>query len=1003
MPVQTLFLPPLLALLLTIHLGFAFCRALLPPELRPFRALLTPLAGCAITIMIVAALTTTTALTPPQIVLGLAIIALPLNAWAWWRGRSWADDVAAEPPTVLLYCAGLAALVFALGVYPVARWGVSAPIGSNWDAAEFYVPLGRALQLRSQRDLASLPRNPLVQILTTPPVSGRIHAFSYLHAALSSAARVDPLRSYAPIMAFVAALQPLAIYPFARVLHLGRRAALLATTLLALAWLPLWVAYNNFSNHLIALPLLPIALAASVVALRSADRRALWSGALFAGGLATAYYPAMTAYVALFGPAALLVLWQSSARGRTIGRGFLLAALAIALSAPAQYTFFLRNGFLDEILRRNAGFQITEWVGPADALGIAATFNRESIMLDGRIVGVALALAGALALAAIVSRRYGALTAMLAGALAYQGLTFAQHYFYGFYKGATFEIPVLVTLIAAGAEAIVGWLDRSRWRMLGRGAAGLTTALLLVMSAWTIAGVRGSYTAAGPQLWTLDDLEVVTIDAAVPPDASVLLVPPANHPPTFTSLISYVLLGHALEGRISTGYTTLGADSAAPQADAALLPDDESPLSHGYQPDQLVWAGQQMRLYRRSASVRVHRALSGGGNAPTIAPGESLMLRLGDDRIALPDEPTPESSPDQPGSVTLAIGSFGAATVELQPGDRAARYDLADGVSEVTSQPIDSAGELTLRNVGAQPVFLHWAELRDPSVPAGVVPRDDVLIRVAPQTAESPRAAADLTLRTQPLPQGRQQFTGLLVATRATDDPNAPQEVGRWVFFPGGDRPLRLDADLAALSVTASSAAQPVDLFGSSQAAGDGAYQMSLLLANNGTIVYATQLWSWQLAGGAATDIASNSVAFDLVSLPQPVTAREIAAADGSIRLRGFTLADRSARAGGAISPSVVWQSLRRIDGDLRARATIRASDGTALAEQTLPIGADGHGTATWLPGEIAEQTFTLPLPPDAAPGPATLAIEVLGANDQPIALAEQPGAIDLAPITIAP
>ncbi len=259
--ILTLIMPPLVALALCLHLGYACSKVALPPELRPFAPLLAPLAGCALFLVCAAALTTLTALTPAQIAIGMAALAAPTNVWAFLHDRRprtknqepRTKNQAQKPTTSsilhpLVVCALFAALVLTLAILPPLRWGTSTPIGSNWDAAEFYVPLGRALQLRSQRELTELPRNPLVHIFSIPPVSGRIHAFSYLHAAVSTITGVEPLRSYAPIMAFVLALQPLAVYPLACVLGLRRGAALLAAGLVALAWLPLWVAYNNFST-----------------------------------------------------------------------------------------------------------------------------------------------------------------------------------------------------------------------------------------------------------------------------------------------------------------------------------------------------------------------------------------------------------------------------------------------------------------------------------------------------------------------------------------------------------------------------------------------------------------------------------------------------------------------------------------------------------------------------------------------------------------------------------
>src|SRR5215212_6068207 len=175
---QTLLLPPLLALALCMHLGYAFSRIALPPELRPYRGLLAPLAGCALFLVVTAALTTWTPFAPPQIAAALALLAVPANIWLLWRDRrpriadrralhaeSVRDDQRPPPdrmsevrPTRLgsaetlpcAVCVGAAALVFALALLPLLRWGLSAPIGSNWDAAEFYVPLGRVLQLGSQ-------------------------------------------------------------------------------------------------------------------------------------------------------------------------------------------------------------------------------------------------------------------------------------------------------------------------------------------------------------------------------------------------------------------------------------------------------------------------------------------------------------------------------------------------------------------------------------------------------------------------------------------------------------------------------------------------------------------------------------------------------------------------------------------------------------------------------------------------------------------------------------
>ncbi|KPV50415.1 hypothetical protein SE17_27085 [Kouleothrix aurantiaca] len=83
-----LLLPPFLALLLCCFLGYPLARLALPAELRAERWLLVPLLGLALLLNVCAALTTTTALRPLQIALGMAALALPLNLWLLFRGKN---------------------------------------------------------------------------------------------------------------------------------------------------------------------------------------------------------------------------------------------------------------------------------------------------------------------------------------------------------------------------------------------------------------------------------------------------------------------------------------------------------------------------------------------------------------------------------------------------------------------------------------------------------------------------------------------------------------------------------------------------------------------------------------------------------------------------------------------------------------------------------------------------------------------------------------------------
>jgi hypothetical protein len=1043
--------PVAVALALSIHLGYTWTRLWLPGALRPYRALLTAPVGCAVLVTLTAALTLTTALTPPQIAAGLALLAIPLNLWAW-RNAKQKPEARSQKPEVLVYSDApgtrrtssvvlpttiqskiqnpkpkiellvvlLALLSFTLTILPTLHWGISAPVGRNWDPADVYVPLGKALQTRSQRDVGEFPRNPLVNVFATPPVIGRVHGFSFLHASASSATGVDPLYSFTPLLALMLAFVPPATYVLGRMTGLGRWAAFLATGLVALAWLPLWVTYNGFAEHVQGMPLLLLALAGSIVALRNGGTAAITSGALFTAALATGYYPALTIYVALLLPVALLLLLRpgrpadnrppipdpqpATPRRSVVQRGLLLAVLAFLLSLPAQASFFLEEGFLDEMRRGNSGFQIGSFVGLADLLGLTATFRGERGAAASWLVLPAVAAALVFAAAGVLFRRVPLVTALLAGVLLYLGYTAAERFHYGFYKGVTFTIPIVSMLIAAGAGAAWQWCGRAITRPAGRRAlhVGIVTGMLLIigLNAWTVGQIQRSYADRGPRLWSLQELEVAAVGKAVPPGADVLIVPSKEHPRTFYSLVSYALLGHELFGNFPTAYTSLSAGTGRRLPTLALIPDGIDPAAHGYQANELRWSGAGMRLYGRSPGVRYHRALGKSGRYPELAPGQVLTLRLGAQRIALPGENTPEPGSPEPAQIRLALASFGPTAIELRTPTDTATHTLPGGLVELPSAPLLIPNEVTLRNTGEEPVYLWWGELREPGTPAALRLRDDVFMQLRPEpVGRRTEVAANLRLRTQPLPDGDQKLTALIVVSYAPGKRDW-REVGQWVFFPTSGT-FRLEADLQRLNAAVRRNGQPLDLAGSAAPAGDGTYQASLLLANDAEIVYATTIWNWKIADGNVTAVTPDSVTFEVLPLPRPTTPLLHRSADGTLQLRGYSLPQRAVRPGETRGIQLVWQSLRKIHGDRQARLALRRADGQILAEQTALLGRSGHGTATWQEGELSEQTFEVRIPASASPGPATLTLELIGPDGTAIPFAEANGSLELTQMVV--
>jgi hypothetical protein len=515
--------------------------------------------------------------------------------------------------------------------------------------------------------------------------------------------------------------------------------------------------------------------------------------------------------------------------------------------------------------------------------------------------------------------------------------------------------------------------------------------------------VQQRYASAGPQLWSAAETDAAELRAELTPGATVLIVPSDSHGPIFNSLLSYALLGHDLAGRFETGYNRLDAPSDS-YPDIALLPDEADPADYGYQAADVRWGGAGMRLYGRAPGLSFHRSFGEGGRYPALDPGATLTLRLGPDRIALPGETIPVDGPPESAQLGLAVASFGTTTLEISAPGLAERYALPGGLAQLTSAKLTRPSEVQLRNTGDQTAYLWWGEIYDAAVPAGVVPRDDVFVQALAQTpGDDSRATAVIQVHTQALPEGAQKLTGIITVAHTPVDKDGWNEVGQWVFFPSGGRRLSLDIDLARLSASLSVDGQAADLIGSARPAGDGDYSITLLLANNAKVAYATTLWAWSVRAGRMDDIAADSVMFDVVPLPRPATMRQIDSRDGTIQLRGYTLLRDRLRPGETLAGSLIWQSMRKLAADMRARIVLRAESGQILAEQTLPIGARDHGTSTWQEGEIAEQAFALALRGVAAQGAGALSVELIGPDGraQPFASGEE--SLRVVDVTIAP
>ena len=480
-------------LAMLLYLGVGLC-AWLPSMLAPYRLFLAPWAGYCLLVIITQYLTNSplalTALQSVFVALGAATV---VNGFVLWRIRSrgsgiglwWAKLSGSRFPTSPLLLA-ISLVTFALCLLPIWSYGYNTVIGENWDA-EIYLGLGEYLKGYAQASLHSALPNPILDTLVNPPYGLRTHGFSYFQAALGFLP-LDSLNTLAPILALLRALAIPAAYVFFREgLGLGSRPALWASAALGLNAFLLWVTYNTFGMQVPTFGLLPFAACLFMVTLRVAKKDdcpwrsvvnpAVWTGLALAG-IAVTYHPALTAFVALAGlPALVLLVTSRGTRGRILVAIGVAALSGIVLSLVSQLKSL--DGFLKQYSEQTGGLGLTGFTSPADAFGLSLSFRdlipsdpgRALLTLVSRLYGLASWLALVVVLALLGVYVYGVLrtprgeerhlawarVALVAGALIYVLLFLRPlNYPYGWFKALSFVSFVLVGAVVGGVWFFVG-------------------------------------------------------------------------------------------------------------------------------------------------------------------------------------------------------------------------------------------------------------------------------------------------------------------------------------------------------------------------------------------------------------------------------------------------------------------------------------------------------------------------------------------------------------------
>lgn len=507
--------------------GFLVARPLLPRRYRPLLPLIAPFLGFSL----ISAVShyAGAAGAPLRSVLWL-LVGLAAAGWAVVlldrRLRRFPRD------PVLAVC--LLAFVLALG--PLLLLGYLTTVGATIDGISYAVR-SEYLQEAPLRLPEIEPGKPYigwVRLQIDLARAGDVYLVGLL--GLLTGRRSYELLTVVPALFF--ALTAGSVYVLARAsLGFGRRAALLASALVAVHNLLLWPVYDNFLSQVIALSLMPLVLAFGVEAQRRPDWRMAALFAILFTGLVSVY-PAF----AVLALAAVLFFWglawllrPRGPRWRSLGRAALWWLRALTLAALWNGVALARSatelGLLAPAL--TSGGEGAN-VGPGNivvfppAVEILGLISHAAAAYGNGWKRVPLPVLNALGLVFAGLAIYGwwrlrprarlAVAALLmTGALLVVQQRWDAQYPYGYFKAVTTMVAEVMMLVAAGIAA----LGRSRLRSvrwLAAGAALLLLTVNLKHSLWTQTFVLDHLIAADREL-----IGIARAASEVPPDAWVLL------------------------------------------------------------------------------------------------------------------------------------------------------------------------------------------------------------------------------------------------------------------------------------------------------------------------------------------------------------------------------------------------------------------------------------------------------------------------------------------------
>ncbi|MSQ10030.1 MAG: hypothetical protein EXR52_03385, partial [Dehalococcoidia bacterium] len=705
----------LASLALLSYLGYTPARLLVRE--RAARLLLLPALGFCV--LVIAASFLNYFLPMPGVLLLTAAGATVANLWTARRYGLGLGLPGKAPLTAI----ALGVIAYTIANLPQVHADTLAFLGVQWDL-EIYLPLSEYLKRFAMGGGLETHPSPLLATMNDPAVRGGSGwGFMYLDSALGSLLGWPSWETYRPTLHLLFGLGAPAVFALCRWgFRMGAGGSLMATALVALNGLNLWVASIGLGGHVVAFVLLPLSTLGVLWMVRQPTWPATVITGVFVTGLLMSFYTGAAAVLAaVLVPIGLHALAVHSGRAQLL----MSAAAAIGVLAALGLIAHLRFGLLLPLYFRDGlseGWKVADFLSLSQAAGLApfvlvqqrltgAPFLPDltagTVAAWGTAMSVAVVGLCGLSLTKAGWERSSWLAALLGLGLFAALLRFGSGYPYGYFKVFSLGYFVLAVGIGQGLTTLFtcAWLPQ-RWSGLRSSmrypSAALATLLTIAAAPLLAANLQQSLR----YFWELDPNELprstwqlAALDDHIDPGTAVHVSGRSGFDPRFAAMVAYFLMDNPVVGNLKSAYGAVRSERPDQAFEYLLFQRSERPEELGVAATDLVWSNDLVALYRwpRSwaanvdlESVQALVALSATPVEVRLSP-DSWALSNGQPLLAGASAPTSQRQ-----QVEMTLLALQASTVLVTTDGQRQTVDIPAGLVRYRTESIDTPSTLSL-------------------------------------------------------------------------------------------------------------------------------------------------------------------------------------------------------------------------------------------------------------------------------------------------------------------